>query len=426
MILSLILIILLLGIQGALALSDKEYFNKASASYIMGNLDEALDELQAALKINPKNAGALELQRIILKERPIKAPVPAAKPKPGKDILAAGISLFEKRVSSIPAEVAAYSALSVFFVLLVLVFAIVYRRTTAKGGTSICFNCKAKLPPNEEVCPYCGTRAGLQTWHIITEEQKLWYGRVGWKKNPFTMDIHPELFAGYKNEVKTILEKIRSSSGHILITGPLGIGKTTLLRWLTLSLPAEFYAIYIARPPQEFDHLTKFIMESLGFPESKSNSYYEIYNIDKLRRKIGKRLVLLMDEAHEFTVEIEKPLRTLGDLDGVTLVMAGLTETVSKLKNEIQPLYERLILEISLKHLEFEDLKDLIKARITDAGGRAIQPFTSAALKKIYESSKGIPRVAIKLCDTAVTKAIKQNEDKIDAGLIDETYTIGT
>lgn len=424
MILSLSLIILLFGLQGALAQSDKEYFDKASTAYIMGNLDEALNDLQAALKINPKNTAALELQRAILKERPAPAPAAATKNKQIKDFIAANIGLFEKRVSENPAQFAALSALTVLFIFLVIVLAVAYSRRRAKILPSICFNCKAKLPPNEEVCPYCGTRAGLQTWHTISEEQKFWYARVGWKKNPFTMDIHPELFAGYKNEIKTILEKIRTSSGHILITGPLGVGKTTLLRWLSLSLPGEFEAIYIARPPQEFNQLTRFIMESLGFTEPKIGSYYDIYNIDKFRKKIGKRLVLLMDEAHEFTVEIEKPLRTLGDLDGVTLVMAGLVETVDKLKNEIQPLYERLILEISLKHLEFEDLKDLIKARITAAGGKAIQPFTAAAIKKIYDSSKGIPRVAIKLCDTAVTKAIKLNEDKIDANLIDETLNI--
>ena len=419
-------------------LSDKQYFDNASTSYLMGNFDTALDELQSALKINPNNKAALELKKIILKEKaaqtpkvapaPVhaRAPAPETRPAPEQNPLSASISSFKQNILDVPIQVYLIASLSTFFVILLLLLIVTAARKSPKKEPLICFNCKAELLPNEETCPYCGSRAGFKTWNTITEEQKDWYAKVGWKKNPFTMDIRPELFAGYKNEVKQILEKIRSGSGHILITGPLGIGKTTLMRWLSFSLPHEFFTAYVARPPQEFSQLIKFLMETLGIPESKNGSSYDIYNIDKLRKKIGKKLVILMDEAHEFTIEIERPLRTLGDLDGVVLVMAGLPETVDKLKSEIKPLYERLVLHVPLKSISLEDMNELLKARIADAGGKQLHPFTSSAIEKVHESSKGIPRIAIKLCDAAVTKAINQNEDKIDASFIDLSFSFGT
>jgi type II secretory pathway predicted ATPase ExeA len=432
----LILLIMLFVPHGACfsALSDKQYFDKATTSYIMGNLDVALEELQAALKINPKNMAAQELKKIVLQEKaaltleaaPVPAPAPAAKPIQEQNPLSARISYFLQHAQEVPIQVYFIASLSTIFSLLLLLLIIKVAGRSPRKEPLICFNCKSKLLPNEEVCPYCGTRAGFKTWHTVSEEQKNWYSKVGWKKNPFTLDIHPELFAGYKNEVKQILEKIRSGSGHILITGPLGIGKTTLLRWLSLSLPDEFLTVYVARPPQEFPQLIKFLMETLGIPVSKSESYYDIYNVEKFRKKVGKKLVIFLDEAHEFSVDIERPLRTLGDLDGVSLVLAGLPETVDKLQSEIKPLYERLVLQVPLKTIPLEDMKELLIARIADAGGKQMQPFTSSALEKIYESSKGIPRVAIKLCDAAVTKAINQNEDKIDASFIDLSFSFGT
>ncbi len=406
----------------------------------MGNLDTALEELQAAININPKNTAAQELKKIVLKEKAaqalesVPAPLPAYVPAPARaakpiweqNPLLAKIKNFRQDVLDVPIQVYLIASLTTFFVIFLLFLIMANMRRIPKKGPLICFNCKSELLPNEEVCPYCGSRAGFKTWHTISEDQKSWYYKVGWKKNPFTMDIHPELFVGYKNEVKQILEKIRSGSGHILITGPLGIGKTILLRWLSLSLPNEFLTVYVARPPQEFPHLIKFLMESLGIPKSKSESYYDINNIDQFRKKSKKKLVICLDEAHEFSVEIERPLRTLGDMDGVSLVMAGLPETVDKLKSEIKPLYERLVLQVPLKSIPLEDMKDLLRARIADAGGKQMHPFTSSAIEKIHESSKGIPRVAIKLCDAAVTKAINQNEDKIDASLIDLSFSFGT
>jgi general secretion pathway protein A len=291
------------------------------------------------------------------------------------------------------------------------------RKKEEKESSPLCFKCKAKLPPNADVCPYCGAQVGLRMWHTISEEQRTWYAGLSWIKNPFSLDCHPELFTGYKKEVKEILEKVNVKSGHVLITGPLGMGKTTMLRWMSAYLPKKRNPIYIARPPQHFSELLRYIVQTLHFPPGEMQEY-NIYNLDKLRKKMGGELVLLLDEAHEFTIDIERPLRTLGDLDDVTLVMAGLPETIDKFKKEIQPLYDRLVLVVNLTSMEFESFRELIKTRIEDAGGQGIHPFSLAALEKIYAISKGNPRMALKLCDAAVTRAMNKGEDRIGEEIV--------
>ena len=436
--------------------SAQDYFDKASVEYLLGNFDKAFNYLQNSLELKPNDPGALELKRSIMREKSSFNQTLKSNLAAGKKLLAQGeyakaADVFNSVLILAPNNPEALRVMAEievrlkerdtekrlifiqaagFFAIGVIALCWLFIRTRRhlKKWTNLqpvtphkvteCFNCHEKIAPNSDICPNCGAYIGSVIRAAITKEQKLWYKKTGWRKNPFTLDIHPELFTGYRNQIKQVLEKVAARSGHILITGQLGVGKTTLLRWLTNYLRADCFAVYIPRPLQSIDEVIRLVYQYIGY-RPKNDDEYDIYHLDKLRRSLGKSLVLLLDEAHEFSIDIERPLRTLGDLDDVKLVMAGLPETVDKLKNEIQPLYERLVLSITLEHLSFDELKELIRVRIENCGGNGTHPFTAAALEKIMEISKGIPRPAIKLCDAAVTRAINIGEDTISAETVE-------
>ncbi|MFA4844914.1 MAG: ATP-binding protein [Candidatus Margulisiibacteriota bacterium] len=406
----------------------QKYFDQATTLYLVGDLKAALASADRALEINHNFRGARKLKDSILREMSLRAmglvPRVAGTPVKMPPLETAPPATREVQLpppapAPLPKPASTNWLVWTGFVLgLAFIFfsgillAVFARRLLAQAAAS---------QAGEEEA------GGLKVLKSISEDQRLWSQKMGWRNNPFTLDVHPELLTGYEKEVKEVLGKINSHSGHILISGPLGIGKTTLLRWLAGQLPkGEYHTVYIPRPPIEFNQLVAHIFQSLGYSYEQAKKESDLYNLGQLRKKMKKHLVLLLDEAHEFTIEIERPLRTLGDIDGVNLVMAGLPETLDKLKNEIQPLYERLVLKVTLDHLEFEELKELIKVRVESVGGRGSRPFTSAALAKIFEISRGNPRQAIKLCDNAVSLAIERGEEVVGAEFIGETEREGS
>jgi general secretion pathway protein A len=392
--------------------SAQKYFDRATTQYLVGDLNAALKSINLALKIKRSFRAAIKLKQSIMREGNLREMgLIEADPLASNEVLSPVASLASKEVRPKAAPLATvinyrivwfgfFLGISVIFLAILVIFV---RRI---------FVSKIEIEEEEE-------EGGLKILQSISEEQKLWYKKLNWGKNPFTLDVHPELFTGYEKEVKEVLGKINAHSGHILITGPLGIGKTTFLRWLANNLPKkEYHTVYIPRPSIEFNQLIQHIFQSLGYSHDQAKKESNFYELTQLRKKAKKYLILLLDEAHEFTTEIERPLRTLGDIDGVNLVMVGLLETIDKLKNEIKPLYDRLILKITLDHLEFEELKELIKMRVNSVGGMGTHPLTAAALEKVYQISKGNPRTAIKLCDNAVTQAIDRGEEIIGPEII--------
>lgn len=434
-------LLVLFFVTAAIAQTAEEMYERAVNKYFLGENESAIYYLNEALKDDPSHAKARQLLGEIQKEagvvkllqptmttlaiyidpsRKERVEVVRKERLVRAVIVAPPMTVITKEVTPLVRTISARSFLYNYFISIVLfvaIIAILFFAWHMRRRFSYvqCFECKEMNPAEREFCQKCGARMRHPS---LTEEQDVWFKKFGWKKNPFTLDIIPNAFAGHRAEIAIILEKLHSLSGHILITGGIGTGKTTLLQWLEKHLDRKFDAIYVSRPPKRPEDLIDTVAATINSKTNITRSY-SLYEFHKLCRKHHKNILLLIDEAHEFNAEFEQYLRSIGDISNIFLVMAGLPQTREEMKRCLPALFDRIVEQIVLGALTFDETKELIQKRITNAGGQGLGPFTGSIIEEIFKLSDGIPRRILKLADWLVARATRENEITIDARQIE-------
>jgi len=249
------------------------------------------------------------------------------------------------------------------------------------------------------------------------------FAKFGWRENPFILKIDPKLFVGYEEQVKAALKHIENKHKIALISGKTGSGKTTFLKWLEMNYDTS--KLYVSKPPEKAEDFIPMFTDIFGFSfwERLFKRKPSLYNLPSyINKKLkGNHLVFLVDEAHETNKDVLEWLRVLTDqIDGVSLIIAGMPVLEQKIKTELETLDQRITTRIALTALNKSETKQLIKRRIEAAGGSGISPFTDAAIERIYDRTGGFPREVLKLCDRLVNSALEKSLDVIDAKDIEE------
>lgn len=256
-----------------------------------------------------------------------------------------------------------------------------------------------------------------------------WLKKTGWKENPFTFSINPELFVGYKDQTRRILMAIEEKHKIILLYGPTGSGKTTLLKWITGNLSRDFDTIYIAKPPEHPDEFVNIFNNKFkrGFLSSLRSNIKNIYQIpDFLAKKLkNKHLVVIVDEAHEAKTEVLEWLRVLSDqVEGMSLLISGLPVFEQNIRSTLETFRKRISAKVELLSITKEETRELISRRIRHVGGKGDE--FNQLIDYIFNKTNGFPREIIRLCDEIVNQAILKDttisEELIAKEEIEEEY----
>ncbi len=254
----------------------------------------------------------------------------------------------------------------------------------------------------------------------------------GLAEKPFAITPDPRylyLSERHAEALAHLLYGINESGGFIQLTGEVGTGKTTVVRTLLSRVPHHADVAVILNPrvtPVEF-LLT--ICEELGVVIADTDRESVKQMVDALNRRLlnahaeGRRIIVLVDEAQNLSIEVLEQVRLLTNLETPTqkllqIILIGQPELRELLdRTDLRQLAQRITGRYHLMPLSREETKGYVRHRLRVAG--AIEEiFTPGALGELHRLSLGIPRVINVACDRALLGAYTQETKKITASLV--------
>lgn len=264
------------------------------------------------------------------------------------------------------------------------------------------------------------------TCHFATPQPRtlMYQDFYGLKAMPFNITPDPNflfLSPTHQEALSHLTYGIEEKKGFIVLSGEVGSGKTTLCRALLQYLDGKpVDTALIMNPRLTEAQIIRAILEELG-EEAKSRSKVDLLsNLNEaLLERVykGRNIVVIIDEAQNLTFEVMEQLRLISNLETndqklVQIILIGQPELREKLrKPELRQLRQRVLVSYDLSPLSLDQMADYIQHRLTLAGSHGRPRFTRHALKKIYRSSRGIPRLVNNLCDKSILAAYIRDSD---------------
>jgi len=256
-------------------------------------------------------------------------------------------------------------------------------------------------------------------------------GRFGLTQNPFVDTVNPDFFYRTEQHERAYFRMQVCVMDHRaigLVCGPSGTGKTLLSQMLLKQLdPQKFLPLVILCPPRMTK--TALLQEILAEleEETQSNKIHDLLSI--LHHRIieeyhrGRRIVLLVDEAHFLSADALHMIRTLSNLETpeeklVTMILFAEENFMRRLNHRsYSSLRGRIALRGQLAPLSVLETEQLLKFRVLVSGGRPdlVEPD---AFEEFQRQTGGIPREICKLAYNALLEAHLLGREEIDANLL--------
>jgi general secretion pathway protein A len=254
----------------------------------------------------------------------------------------------------------------------------------------------------------------------------------GLKELPFALTPDPRFiyFTPSHTEVMANLHYgIESGKGLIVVTGEVGTGKTTILRWMMQRLDRTVMVAYLFNPRLSVTEFYQHIANLLDVQnwDTKPELLASLGQALESRHARGLRTVLIIDEAQGLSPSVLEEIRLLSNFESNTakqlqIVLTGQPELREVLNNpDLRQLKQRVALRCVIKPLpNVEETNRYITSRLLAAGAARTDIFSPEAVDYIYRCTDGIPRNINNVCDNALLAGYAAGEMTIDRSIIEE------
>lgn len=249
---------------------------------------------------------------------------------------------------------------------------------------------------------------------------------------PFRLNPDPRFFYGSRSHNKAMAYLhygLKQAEGFIVITGPVGAGKSMIIGHLLDQLnssnvvAANLLTSNIEPEDLLSQILSAFRIEPEGEGRTGEIEAFEDYLFDQLNR--GRRVLLIIDEAQNLPFKTLEELRMLSNIDyeGTPLFqvfLVGQPEFRATMEApNMEQLRQRVIASYHLENLSEEETRDYILHRLSIAGWREDPAFTKGAFKAIHAETDGLPRRINTLCNRLMLYCSLEETHEVTAKVVE-------
>lgn len=254
----------------------------------------------------------------------------------------------------------------------------------------------------------------------------------GLKEFPFSLTPDPRFIVftpSYNELLAGLYYGIEMAKGLIVLTGEVGTGKTTALRWIIRRFDSSVLAGYVMNPRLSIEEFYHHLTDMLGLNDwtNKTELLTTMGKMLEDRHRRGLRTVLIVDEAHQLSDEVLEEIRLLLNFESdsakhLQIVLTGQPELREKLKqHNLRQLKQRVALRCQVPDMEdVAEVNRYISTRLEIAGAVGTKIFDDKAIDLIYQCSGGIPRQINNLCDNAMIAAFAADENVVTREMVED------
>ncbi len=252
----------------------------------------------------------------------------------------------------------------------------------------------------------------------------------GFTEKPFQIVPNPDYLyftPKHKNALSSLEYGLNDNVGFILMTGEIGCGKTSLIRYLLNNMDASIVPAVIFNTNVTADEFFQFVMQSFELefdPANKAKNLEAFYEFVLEQYAEGKQVLLIIDEAQNLSDATLEEIRMLSNFQSddrmlLQIILVGQPELKARFKNPaLAQFRQRIAVNYHLEPLTWEETRNYIEFRIKKASGKA-NIFAAKAIDAIFQASRGIPRTINLLCDSALVYGFADEMAQIDTRIIE-------
>jgi general secretion pathway protein A len=255
-------------------------------------------------------------------------------------------------------------------------------------------------------------------------------GQLGLTRSPFPPTPDAEGYfhtPALERELAEAAHCLLARKGFVLMTGEVGMGKSTFLRRLLDAVEREgAIASVVFNTFLQGPELLAAILRDFGIEAGADAAG----NISRLNSFLVRRwqdnttCVVVIDDAQNLSLESLELLRLLSSLESgqeklLQIVLAGQPELDEQLgRHEIRQLTSRIVKHIRMQPLDAGESERYVEFRLAVAGASGRIRLTPAAHATLYRRSQGNPRRIHLIMDRCLYGIVARGTAQVDAGLV--------